>query len=182
MNPKLLYLGDVPVESTVYGSALLYRLLINYPPGDLMVLEANPWRSQFHHRLPATRYRTFPLGNARLLNSRLHKLYGSWLLSGVRSKWNCIDSLVKPFAPQAVVTVTHGFSWLAAAEFAFRKGLPLHLILHDDWPGPDLVMHHLRRRAQRLLCNIFRAAASRLCISPAMAEVYLNEFSAPATV
>jgi hypothetical protein len=100
----------------------------------------------------------------------------------VRSKWKCIDSLLKPFTPQAVVTVTHGYSWLAAAEYALQKKLPLHLILHDDWPGRDLVTSLLRAGAQRLLAHYYRAAASRFCISPAMAQVYQTEFSAPATI
>jgi hypothetical protein len=180
--PKLLYLGDVPVESTVYGAALLHRLLAGYPPADLVVLEANAWKSGPDRRLTAIRYETFPLGNSRLLNSRLHTLYGSWLLLRVRSKWKCIDCLLQPFSPQAVVTVTHGYSWLAAAEYALQKKLPLHLILHDDWPGRDLVTKALRPGAKRLLGNYYRAAASRFCISPAMAQVYRNEFSAPATV
>jgi glycosyltransferase involved in cell wall biosynthesis len=179
---KLLYLGDVPVESTVYGAVLLHRLLAAYPPADLVVLEANAWKSRLDRRLTAIRYETFPMGNSRLLNSRLRALYGSWLLLRMRSKWKCVDSLLQPFSPQAVVTVTNGYSWLAAAEYALLKKLPLHLILHDDWPGRDLVISPLRGRAQRLLAHYYRAAASRLCISPAMAQVYRNEFSAPATV
>jgi glycosyltransferase involved in cell wall biosynthesis len=180
--PKLLYLGDVPVESTVFGAALLYRLLAEYSNRDLLVLEANPWRSRLDRRLTAIRYGAFPLGNSRLLNSRLHTLYGSWLFWRVRSKWRRIDPWCKPFTPQAVVTVTHGYSWLAAAEYAFRKKLPLHLILHDDWPGQNVVLNSLRPRAQRLLEYYYHKAASRLCISPAMADVYRDEFSMPATV
>jgi hypothetical protein len=132
--------------------------------------------------MPAVRYLSFPLGNARLLNSRLHTLYGSRLLWRVRSKWKRIDSLVKPFAPQAVVTVTHGYSWLAAAEYALRKDLPLHLLLHDDWPEDNLSITQARPCAQRLLRDYYRAAASRLCISAYMAEVYRNELFAPADV
>jgi glycosyltransferase involved in cell wall biosynthesis len=181
-NPKLLYLGDVPVESTLFGAALLYRLLANYAADDLVILEASPWNSRPAGRLPGIHYRTFPLGSARLLNSRLRRLYGSWLLARVRAKWKCIDSLVQPFSPQAVVTVTHGYTWLAAAEYAVQKRLPLHLILHDDWPGQNLILNRLEQRAERLLCDCYRAAASRLCISPGMAAVYQNEFLAPAGV
>jgi glycosyltransferase involved in cell wall biosynthesis len=180
--PKLLYVGDVPVESTFYGAALLYRLLANYPAGDLVILEANAWRSELGRRLRATRYGAFPLGSSRLLNSRLHRHYGSWLFLRFRSKCGCIDGWLKPFTPEAVVTVTHGYSWLTAAEYALRQRLPLHLILHDDWPGQDLVFGPLRGRAGCLLDHYYHRAASRLCISPGMAEVYRREFSAPGTV
>jgi hypothetical protein len=180
--PKLLYLGDVPVESTVYGAALLFRLLTQYPHGDLLVLEANSCRSRLDRRLTAIRYGAFPLGNSGLLNSRLHTLYGSWLFSLLRSKWRCIAPLLRPFIPEAVITVTHGYSWVAAAEYADRKKLPLHLLLHDDWPGQGMVVRPLRRRAHRLLGYYYQRAASRLCISPAMAKVYQEEFSTSGTV
>ena len=39
MLPRLLYVGDVPVEASYHGSALLHRLLVNYPPDRLSVIE-----------------------------------------------------------------------------------------------------------------------------------------------
>src|SRR5579859_1053093 len=180
--PRLLYLGDVPVESTVYGAALLYRLLESYPPDDLVVLEANPWRSKPQHRLPAVRYGTFPLGNARLLNSRFQKLYSLFLVATARRKWRYLPPLLTPFVPEAVLTVTHGLSWIAAAEYACQKAIPLHLILHDDWPSPGLLPGPIAKHAGRVFLDYYRRATSRLCISPVMAEVYQNECFEPAAV
>ena len=45
-----------------------------------------------------------------------------------------VRALLDSFSPQAVLTVAHGYTWLTAARYAERAGLPLHLIVHDDWP------------------------------------------------
>ena len=177
-----MYLGDVPIEATVYGAALLHRLLTSYPPGDLTVLEGNPWQSNPGQRLHSVRYRAFPIGNARLLNSRFHKLYASLAFFRIRPKWRCVDKLLAPFVPEAVLTVAHGLSWIAAAEYALRKEIPLHLVLHDDWPGPNLLPGFLVKSARRRFAAYYRRAASRLCISPIMAEVYKREGLTRATV
>src|SRR4051812_48302616 len=39
MLPRLLYVGDVPVEASYHGSALLHRLLSDYPHEKLTVIE-----------------------------------------------------------------------------------------------------------------------------------------------
>ena len=54
--PRLAYIGDVPVESSYHGSALLYRLLQRYPPDRLSVIE-NRNSSRADRRLPGVRYR-----------------------------------------------------------------------------------------------------------------------------
>src|SRR5207253_10669972 len=40
-TPRLVYIGDVPVESTYHGSLLLHRLLQIYPPDKLGVVEGS---------------------------------------------------------------------------------------------------------------------------------------------
>jgi hypothetical protein len=49
---NVLYLGDVPVESSHHGSALLYRLFEQYPANSLLVMESNLASSQPARRLP----------------------------------------------------------------------------------------------------------------------------------
>ena len=44
--PRLLYLGDVPVEASYHGSALLYRLLQAYPAERLTIIEAGIVRDE----------------------------------------------------------------------------------------------------------------------------------------
>jgi len=60
--------------------------------------------------------------------------------------------------------------------------LPLHLVLHDDWPGRGLVLSGFRKAARRVLEGYYQRANSRLCVSPLMAKRYQREFSSPATV
>ena len=83
--PRLLYIGDVPVESTVAGSALLYRLLQEYPVDRLCIVEGNIAKSQLQNRLPDVDYQTLSVGYERLLRSRFVFLYTSYLF--LTAKW-----------------------------------------------------------------------------------------------
>src|SRR5437660_8964837 len=53
--PRLSYLGEVPVECSYHGSALLWRLFENYPPEALLIVEGIH-RSLPERRLPGVRY------------------------------------------------------------------------------------------------------------------------------
>src|SRR5882724_4476706 len=68
--PRLVYVGDVPVESTYHGSALLYRLFQDYPPDKLLVVEAGPGRSAAARRVQNVLYRQLSMGATRLRNTR----------------------------------------------------------------------------------------------------------------
>ena len=174
--PRLLYIGDVPVEPTVYGSALLYRLLLGYPKERLLILEGNLWRSSPIRRLPNVRYESLRIGISRLINSRLTCVYGSWLLKTAEDKWKSIDRLLTGFNPDAVLTVTHGFSWLTASAFAEKYSLPLHLILHDEWVEDLRVANWLRPKMDRIFGHYYNAAVSRMCVSPYMAHHYKKRY------
>jgi hypothetical protein len=86
------------------------------------------------------------------------------------------------FIPEAVLTVAHGSLWISAAEFARKRGLPLHLIVHDDWPKVTPAPGVLRGRLDQHFGRRFRQAASRLCISPFMREVYLERYGVEGNV
>lgn len=174
--PRLLYIGDVPVEPTVYGSALLYRLLLGYPKERLLILEGNLWRSSPIRRLPSVRYESLQIGISRLINSRLTCAYGSWLLKTAETKWKSIDRLLNGFKPDAVLTVTHGFTWLTASAFAEKYSLPLHLILHDEWVEDLRVANCLRPRMDKMFGHYYKTAVSRLCVSPYMADHYKKRY------
>jgi hypothetical protein len=77
MLPRLLYVGDVPVEASYHGSALLYRLLANYPPDRLTVIETGA-PSLPSRRLPAVNYLSQPLARQRWLNTRFHAHAVAW--------------------------------------------------------------------------------------------------------
>ena len=176
--PQLLYLADVPVEASYHGSALIYRLLQRYPPDRLLIVEGNLFRPGTDRRLPGVRHETLHIGWRRLFNSRFHDAYSRWLLSRARSRASRVRARLGGFSPQAVLTVAHGFSWVTAASYAEATGLPLLVIVHDDWPrlatAPDLV--------DREFARVYRQAAGRFCVSPYMAEEFERRYSAPASV
>lgn len=180
MLPRLLYLGDVPVEASFHGSTLLYRLLQQYPAGRLVIIEGTLVPPRTDRRLPGVRHATLAAGRARWLNTRLHDYYSWWLTVTARSRAGRVRRLLGDFVPEAIVTVPHGQTWITAAAVASGLGVPLHLIIHDDWPR--VVSPQLRARVERQFGQIYRQAASRLCISPFMAEDYARRYGASGTV
>jgi len=174
--PRLLYLGDVPVESFYHGSALLHRLLETYPTDRLQIAEAGLHASLPERRLKDTPYHFHPLLLTRLQNSRLTHWYaaGNLLLAGARARK--FQDIVDKFRPEALLTVTNGVSWITAAAVAQKQKIPLHIICHDEWvdtfPSPPV----MRNWKERIFREIYEAAASRLCVSPFMVENFARRY------
>lgn len=176
--PRLLYLADVPVESSYHGSMLLYRLLQCYPSNRLRIAEGNLYTSLPERRLAGIIYKTLKVSCTRLLHTRFHEWYSLWLALTSTSRAQKVPALLDGFEPEAVLTVAHGHLWVTAAEFARRRRLPLHLIVHDDWPRMSHLPHPFTHRIDRQFGSIYRAAASRLCVSPSMVEEYRRRYGA----
>lgn len=177
---RLLYLGDVPVEPSYHGSALLYRLLQTVPPEALVIVEGNLYPTATAHRLPGVTHLRLRVGTRRLMNSRLHTPYTRWLVTRAPSRARAVLSMLGQFAPEAVVTVAHGFSWITAARLARLRGIPLHLIVHDDCPR--VVPIGLQPVVDGHFRVAYQQAASRLCVSPSMAEEYRRRYGVDGTV
>jgi hypothetical protein len=181
MLPRLLYVGDVPVEASYHGSALLHRLLGEYPVDRLTVIEtAVP--STLTRRLPKVNYLSHPIGKQRWLNTRFHADAVAWFSRTATRRGPQISALLNGFACEGVLTVAHGFGWLAAADVAARRNVPLHLMVHDDWPRVVNVRPGFREWMDARFASIYRAARSRICVSPAMCAAYEARYGAPAEV
>ena len=180
--PSLLYVGDVPIESSYHGSLLLYRLLEDYPTNKVLILEPTMASSNDSRRLKNVRYLSFWIGWPRLLHSRFAPTYGSFVVRRAPKLHRKISRLTGDFRPEAVLSVAHGYSWLTAATFAERNRLPLHLILHDDWLVSLVASPLLKPWARKVFGHFYRAAASRLCVSPAMEETYRKRYGVEGTV
>ena len=181
MLPRLLYVGDVPVEASYHGSALMHRLLSDYPPEQLTIIEtATP--SQTSRRLPQVTYLSYPIGKQRWLNTRFHPYATAWFTQAGKYSAPKISQSINGFDLQSVLTVAHGFGWLAAAEIADRKNVPLHLMVHDDWPRIADVAPAFRNSLDKRFASVYRQARSRLCVSPAMSRSYEERYGAPAAV
>src|SRR5262245_30495112 len=179
--PRLLYVGDVPVEASYHGSTILFRLLEGWPSERLCVIETNLLRSLPERRLSGVQYEELRVGNWRLLHTRFAHWYGAWLMRSA-GRVGQVARLPDDFRPEAVLTVTHGFSWLTAARFAAQHELPLHLICHDDLPRSALFPHRFRPWLDNEFGRVYRQAASRLCVSPFMCEAYHERYGAEGTL
>lgn len=180
--PRLLYVGDVPVEPTVAGAALLYRLFDGYPADRLIICQSDLGAVRSPERqLRGVAYHRFSLGPKRLLYSRLSGYYSAWMLAQSGLKATALAAQLGR-APQAVVTVAHAFSWLTAARLAQRYGVPLHLIVHDECLTTMGLAPPVRGYAERRFEWAYRLAAKRYCISPAMRDHYFRRYGVESEV
>lgn len=178
---RLLYVGDVPVESSQHGSALMFRALESYPAGRLRIVETGA-PSEPARRLQGVVYRHFPIARRRWLDSRLHGLYSAWVTLTAPSRARAVIGALDGFAPDAVLTVGHGFGWLTAGRVAALINRPLHVVVHDDWPRLSAITRIARPWLEHVFARVYRSATSRLCISPYMAEEYERRYGASGSV
>ncbi len=118
----------------------------------------------------------------RLLNTRFHKWASTVASLLAPRQTRRIVKLLHGFQPEAMLTVAHGFSWMTAAAFARRNSLPLHLVVHDDWPTLATHSGRMRSWVGQQFAGCYRGAVSRLCVSPFMAEEYERRYGAQGTV
>jgi glycosyltransferase involved in cell wall biosynthesis len=174
--PRLCYLGPT-VAPTFGGSALLFRLLQTYPADRLLLVEISTTD------VPNPQAPNPPLAQTISLcripkfirpHPRLRTLHDLTFLFA-RAFWAAqIIRRTRPFRPEAILCVIHGWLCEAALAAARRLHIPFHAVFHDHpsaaLPAPRF-MHEYRTRRWQQLC---RSAASRLCVSPFMADEVQN--------
>ena len=180
-KPRLLYIGDVPVEASYHGSALLHRLLSNYSPERLCIVETATM-SVPSRRLPGVEYYGYPIAKQRWLNTRFHPQAMAWFSRVAVRSGPRIGAIVETFHCESVLTVAHGFGWLAAADFAAQRKLPLHLMVHDDWPRVANVKPAFREWIDARFASVYRQARTRFVVSPAMRSAYEQRYGVSAEV
>jgi glycosyltransferase involved in cell wall biosynthesis len=176
--PRLLYFADTPIEDHMAFSAL-FRMLEIYPKKKLMIIEGNV-ASIPNRRIIGVSYHQFKLVWARLLWTRLDRYLSPLTTLYTPLRAPALGRLVRDFQPEAVMTMIWDYAWGAAAAYAERAGLPLHLIVHDDWGNAGTWFE--RRLVDRRLRHWYATAASRLCVSPYMAEEYCRKYGAAGDV
>jgi glycosyltransferase involved in cell wall biosynthesis len=177
----LVYIGDVPVEATYYGSVQLHRLLAEYPPEKLCIVETAA-TSAPSRRLAGVKYLSYAIAKQRWLNTRFHAHAVGWFSRVAARAGAKIGAVVDGFDSESVLTVAHGFGWLAAADFAAQQHLPLHVIVHDDWPAAVRVTSAFRVWLADGFARVCRQAQSVFCISPAMCAAYQKRYGVSAEV
>ncbi|HEU5459626.1 MAG TPA: glycosyltransferase [Pyrinomonadaceae bacterium] len=181
MFTNLLYVGDVPVEASYHGSALLHRLLSGHPHEKLTIIETAT-ESEPKRRLPNVNYIAHPIGKPRWLNTRFHPYAVAWFSHAGMRIGPKIDQSLNGFRVESILTVAHGFGWLAAARIANERRVPLHLMIHDDWPRAADIAPVFRNWLDARFADVYRQAQSRLCVSPAMSRFYQERYGKPAQV
>lgn len=179
--PRLAYVGEVPVRNISAGPALLYRLLETYPPDRLLIAESSENAPQPDHELPVQRER-FHLLNRRIMRTRFARAYGAWVFRRAPVHGRRLAARLHRFQPEAVLSVAHGFGWLAAAAAARTLQIPLHLIVHDHWRSYLSIPPRLNAAADRVFAATYRGAASRLPVSPEMEALYRERYGAAGVV
>jgi glycosyltransferase involved in cell wall biosynthesis len=175
VKPRLVYIGDVPVEASYHGSALLHRLLAGYPPEKLCIVETAT-ASVPSRRHAGVEYLSSPIAKQRWLNTRFHSHAVGWFSRVAARTGPRIAALVDGFHAESVLTVAHGFGWLGAADFAAKQDLPLHLMVHDDWPRVAQVNGGFRDWLDQSFARVCRQAQTVFCVSPAMCAAYRKRY------
>jgi glycosyltransferase involved in cell wall biosynthesis len=179
--PKVLYVGDVPVEASYHGSALLHRLLEKYATAHLTIIETGS-QSVPARRLSNVKYLWKPIASRRWLNTRFHPYVVGFYSAAANRLSRKILSRFADIEFDSVLTVAHGFGWLAAAALAESRNVPLNLIVHDDWPRVAEVPEALRGWLDQRFGEVYRQSHSRLCVSPAMCDAYHKRYGEAAQV
>lgn len=180
--PRLAFVGDVPLEQSAAGPLISYRLLEDYDVNRLLVINGNSCPHDETRRLPGVKWRSIDYFPTRLYRTRLNQWLGPILANWVLLHAGQIASELKRWRAEAVLTIPQLYLWLAAATAASRLNLPLHLILHDDWPSVTPAPRFATSIYYRLFRRFYRSAASRLCVSPEMADHYRQEYGVAGTV
>ena len=176
--PRLVYVGDAPVEAGMGGSALIYRLLCEYPPDRLLVMQGREGNAL--RRLSGVRY---VIGTPiRNVPSRLPGLHAILSMARAYIAADALATHVKGFQADAVVTVAYECGWVTAWRVAQRLRLPLHIICHDDWEPTVPVPRALRGWARGCFARAYRYATTRFCVSPRMAAHYEQQLGVPGRV
>lgn len=177
--PKLAYIADVPVSATSSGMLLVYRLFEGYPADRLVVFESMP--SPADVRLRGVRYEAFGWAR-RLQNTRFHRAYVSLAIttSGFDIWW--VSRLLRDKGFEAVITVTHGPSWVVADGVASRLGIPLIMLSHDYWFPTCPAIGYPPERLHAMFGAAYRRASERFCVSSEMALHYETMYRAPSLV
>jgi glycosyltransferase involved in cell wall biosynthesis len=180
--PNVLYIGDVPIEHSYHGSALIARLLDDYPLGKLVILEMGSHASLEERRVKGAVYRFAPNRWNRWLNTRFHRWASS--LSSVIAPWRSreISAMPGSFKPQIVLTVAHGYSWIAAFRYARKNGLSFAMIVHDDWPQLVKQLGFTKGWVEHEFGLAYRYASARFCVSPGMVAAYEARYGVSADV
>jgi glycosyltransferase involved in cell wall biosynthesis len=179
----ILFMCDFPPSNLRGGSVLIGRLLESYPRNRVVVLIG----SYFNNVSPAegrlsckqlvfpTSNETGPWGLGRIkslidwLMMPLLTVYGLWVVKNHRTK--------------VIVTIAHGHFFVAAALIGWVAGVPVVLMVHDDWVSGvvrgSLVLKYF---CVPIFQFVTRRAAHVYAVTPYMGEMLATKYGVASEV
>src|SRR5205823_1237952 len=134
----ILFMCDFPPSNLRGGSVLISRLLESYQPDQVIVLTGSYFDSLSPHEgRISCKQLIFPTSSET----------GRWGLGRIKSfiDWLAISLLtlygiwiVKRNRIKAMVTIAHGYFFVAVALVSWLTGVPFILMVHDDWVSATL--------------------------------------------
>jgi len=181
--PRLLVFSHVIPESRYAGSLLLLRLLQDYPAEKLLVIGRPPHPESKILRCRYESLQDVPM--ARLYRTRFWRWIRSVAAYGLGAEVSVRDAerLAQRFRPDAVLTVMQESQYYcAASRYCSRNKVPFIILVHDLVELFEPVYAWAAKRQWRRNAEVYRSAAARFCISPAMAERLRKDYGAEGTV
>ncbi len=172
--PRLFYVCDFPPANRGGGDTLLLRLLEGYPLESLFIAAS-------HRRIDALAGGPLrackQLGLYEFTGKKRHGMAQFLLLldrlliplHALRLAWHA-----RKWKAQVVLTVAHGYLFLAAHLCAALCKLPIVMIVHDDWIAMERYVRIFRLFLKPLFRWSLRRSAHLYAVSEAMVE-YLKE-------
>ena len=173
----ILFMCDFPPSNLRGGSVLISRLLADYPRHRMVVLTGSYYDkvSPQEGRLSCKQL-VFPISSET----------GRWGLGRIKSliDWLAIPLLalfalwtVKRNRSAAIITIAHGHFFVAAALVSWATGVPLVLMVHDDWVSgalrDSLVLKHFCTPIFRFVAA---QAAHVYAVTPYMGEMLATKY------
>jgi len=162
--------GVVPVERNA-GYTLMYRHLLRLTKSghELLVLTRDYEKAR-NVDLP---FKTIRFAERSRNFQRIANRVGSpqfWVELDARRVRRLAEPYIAQFRPEVIVTVWESAYLLAAADVGKKLGVPVVIVVHDDYEQMLPAHRKKHRWAAGRLRKIYHSVAARICIGPAMAE------------
>ena len=188
--PRLAIISDLFMDRACGGPLLLYRLLEDYPPDRLLVVSIAEHEERRRdpvtglpgaNALPGVRHVGVSCPD---LSPTEYRMWPTWpvLLAALSSADLADTRTGARVCPRGGLDRGLRFLLAGGARAARELGIPLHLILYDDWASKvtgnrEGRVGMMKRWVMRQVMGpVYRRATSRLCVSPGMAEQYQEWF------
>lgn len=170
---RVLYFSDIPVRRNSFGGpVVLHRLLSTLPVSRLQVINTNMFDlPSGEDEIPASVWR-YPL--IRLIRTRMSGWYNLLMLAISPILFRRLGNNIRALKPELIITVSHGYAYLAAAFWARRMKISYVIIHHDVYSTTFVKPSFAEQWINRRFSEAFQGAICNFCVSPYLTAYYGN--------